>query len=684
MQFCRRRIWLPLLVVTLCVLHGWMAASVSRSLSCTADEIAHLTSGYAYWTLQDYRLQPENGNFPQRWAAIPLLWMDVKLPPTQGSDWDTANIWRIGYTFFYKSGNDAADMLAAGRAMIAVLSSVLCLVTYFWTRDLFGWKAGLFSLILAAFAPELLAHGGLVTSDLPAALGFTIAVLSWWRLLHHATPGRILAAGLCVGFLAVSKHSVVLFAPIAVLMTLVRLLRPAPLRLGVGLRHYTFAGWRRIPVTAALLAGSALICVTTIWSIYGFRYRAAPPAYADRVSFVLPWANILLEDVPPHAKASKLGGETVDPLPGIVQHFVRFTRDHHILPEAWLYGLAFVEKNSRARLAYFSGEYRRTGWLEFFPVAFALKTTFPALALIITGITVLALEPRKRRIAWLYQTSPLLILLLVYWVFSLNSKLNIGHRHLLPTYPAFYILAGACLLLIRRHRVWAYVLIGILGWHVSASVITRPDYLAYFNPMAGGPYRAHRLFVDSSLDWGQDLPRLHQWLDAHAKGERVVLSYFGSGSPHDEGIDALRLGDGYFDWEPRRTPPPLTGGVYCFSATMFHRVYTLVRGPWTHDYEIRYQGIGDWLAHMAKRPKGSPPSEIDGTPMTEPAVADRLFEYEQLELGRLCHFLQLRKPDAMVGYSFLIFRLTDDEVAFALKAPLPAINAYLLNWPPQP
>ena len=43
--------------------------SINRLLS---DEPTHLTAGYSYWLKNDYRLDPENGNWPARWAALPL------------------------------------------------------------------------------------------------------------------------------------------------------------------------------------------------------------------------------------------------------------------------------------------------------------------------------------------------------------------------------------------------------------------------------------------------------------------------------------------------------------------------------------------------------------------------------------------------------------------------------------
>jgi hypothetical protein len=656
-----------------------MAASVSRTFSTTADEIAHLTSGYAYWTFQDYRLQPENGNLPQRLASIPLLWQNPSFPAPSGLDWDTANIWRIGHAFFYTEGNDLPAMLASGRAMIACLSAMLCLVIYLWARDLFGRRGALIALLLAAFSPNLLAHGGLITSDTAAALGFTIAVFSWWRLLHRPSLGRLVVAGLCAGFLALSKYSVVLFAPIALVLLIVRLMRPGALRFRLGPRALIARGWKRVPAMTALLAGTVAVCIAVIWAGYGFRYNAAPPGSGE-VDFTRSWSGVLLE-VPPLdtpmilADGKSVDTSEIDRAPGALQTVIRWTRDHRLLPEGWLYGLAFVEINARGRLAYFAGEYSMTGWTSFFPTAFALKTTPPTLALLVLGTLALFLITGRRRRFWLYRVAPLLTLLFVYWSFSLLSHLNIGHRHLLPIYPAIFILAAPAILLVAKRSLWVVPVLALLVWHAWESVSIRPDYLAYFNTAAGGPHEAHRLFVDSSLDWGQDLPRLRQWVDAHGGGEKIFLSYFGSGSPRHEGLaQAIRIGDGYFDWYPRPMPPPVSGGVYCISATMLQRVYTHVRGPWSESYEDTYQRMLKWIVHVNSRPPGQPVTDLDSTVLPPDTIKDKLMIAEHLMFGRLCHFLQNRAPDARVGASFFIYRLSDQDVGFALTAPISVLN----------
>ena len=55
----------------------------------------------------------------------------------------------------------------------------------------------------------------------------------------------------------------------------------------------------------------------------------------------------------------------------------------------------------------------------------------------------------------LYEMVPLVALFVVYWAFALSSHLNIGHRHLLPTYPAPFIVVGAAAWWIRPPKLRA-------------------------------------------------------------------------------------------------------------------------------------------------------------------------------------------------------------------------------------
>jgi len=667
-------------VLVLLALFGWMAASVSDHFSPTDDELVHLASGYSYWTANDYHLHPENGNFPQRWAVLPLLLEQPNYPPPDDPARHRGDMWSVADDFFYHRGNAPDLLLAEGRAMIALLGVATAALVYLWSRSLFGTAGGFVSLVLAVFCPVLLAQAGLATSDMAGALGFLLALLTWWRLCHRVTPGRVLAAGGALGLLALAKFSCVLFAPVAVVLLVARLWRRAPLPAALG----PWRGWLRGPWRAAALAGGGLaaggLVVVVIWAAYGFRYAAQSPGLPPGGEFVLPWEAVMLN--PPLSVTTDMADglpakEQVDLRPGPVQSFVGWASAHRLLPEAWLYGLANVDFRSRYHTAYFAGDYRLTGWPEFFPTAFVLKTTLPAMGLLVLTALVPLWGPSRprRRLAW--RLLPLFLLLAVYWGFAISSHLNIGLRHVLPVYPLLYILLGVTgwAAVRARSRVLAGAVALLLAWHVAESLRARPYYLASFNELAGDPDATHRLFVDSNLDWGQDLPGLKQWLDAHAHGEKIFLSYFGCGDPVFEGITATRVADNIFDPRPRAELPRMTGGVYCLSATMLHCDYTRVRGPWSAAYEGVYQRLAGWLRFVTSQPSGTPTTDTDGSALTAAEVKSRLFDLEQLRFGRLCYFLQLRHPDAVIGHSILIYRLSDQEIARAERAPLPVIGA---------
>ena len=85
--------FLVTLAVLLALAHAILAVTATTEKSMTSDEIAHLIAGHSYNTLDDYRLQPENGNLPQRWAALPLT-LAAPLPPTSHPGWKNADGWR--------------------------------------------------------------------------------------------------------------------------------------------------------------------------------------------------------------------------------------------------------------------------------------------------------------------------------------------------------------------------------------------------------------------------------------------------------------------------------------------------------------------------------------------------------------------------------------------------------------
>ncbi len=647
---------------------AWLALGQTERVGLTFDEPAHLAAGRAYNATGDFRLHAENGLLPQRWAALAAAWTDAPAPEFSGAAWESGDVWGVARAWLFAPGRDTMAIVGPARAMIALLALALLSVIWRWSAALWGERGGLLTLALAAFCPHLLAHGAMVTSDTAAALGFAVALLAWWRLLHRVTPGRVLAAGAATAFVALEKFSSVLLAPIVLGLLAVRLARGGGLVVAGGGWRIRTRGLRRV----AWLGGAALAAVLVgwigVWAGYDFRYAATPDGGEAR--FAQSWDEVLLT-TPRTGGSVMADGTRPDPVElraGVVQGFVRRAREAKLLPEAWLYGLAFTDRFSRHRLAYFAGEVRERGWAGFFPAAFALKTTLPALALALLAALAVARHRRARSLA--YRLAPLGVFAAIYGGFALASSLNIGHRHLLPLYPLLYVFAGAALLSARRRFSLALVL-ALAGWQAVEAWRVRPHYLTYFNALAGGPQRGHRFLVDSSLDWGQALPDLQRWLEAHAGDRRVYLSYFGSDDPVHAGIRATRIGDLYFDHAPvRAVLPALEPGLYCVSATMLHRVYTQVRGPWTESYETEYRRLVAWLpGALAQTPTER--RDAAGLPLDEAGWIAELTRLEQLRFGRLCHWLERRRPDAVVANSIFIHTLDAAELQAALGVPEP-------------
>jgi hypothetical protein len=119
-------------------------------------------------------------------------------------------------------------------------------------------------------------------------------------------------------------------------------------------------------------------------------------------------------------------------------------------------------------------------------------------------------------------------------------KVNYGVRYLLPLYPALYVLCGRAAVLALRSSWVAPTSAAMLTWAALSTWSTHPSYLAYVNESLGGPELAYQSFVDSNVDWGQDLRRLAEWTRAN-RVDRVHLSYFGHVDPVIYGLNYVPL-----------------------------------------------------------------------------------------------------------------------------------------------
>jgi len=343
---------------------------------------------------------------------------------------------------------------------------------------------------------------------------------------------------------------------------------------------------------------------------------------------------------------------------------VTFARAHQLLPEAYLYGFAYVHKHEIDRPAFLDNQWSIVGFRSFFPRAFIYKTPLPFLWFLAFACYAVVARRARWKIKSLF--NPLSMLALVYGAFALTSQLNIGHRHILPIYPALFVGSGAVIYLLRNNQriTSAAMVAALLSWQIGESFASRPNYLAYFNEAAGGPSCGYSHLVDSSLDWGQDLPALKSWIDNHESvlnGKPLYLAYFGTADPRWYEINAELISpEGKF---ARPGTATLRAGVYCISATTLQSVYALEIGPWCAPYEQFYRRA---LVEI-KRDKNSSVAQISNDNATAPAKKMR--ELERLRFERLCAYLRHQTPLAQVGYSIFVFNVSSDSINQALYGP---------------
>ncbi|HKB89056.1 MAG TPA: glycosyltransferase family 39 protein [Opitutaceae bacterium] len=651
-------------VGTLLVFYFTMALSATRDKGPGFDEVAHMAAGYNMWLHQDFRFDPANGDFIKRWAAIPYWLTHPGYPGIDDPMWKQGEFYVIGFKFLFQSGNSPSTLLMEGRAMVALIGVAFGLLVFLSARELFGDGGGLLALGLFAFCPHMLAHGALISTDLTLAFTLFASVSCIWRLLHEVTWVRFGLSLVALSLLLLSKMTAALIVPITGVLLIVRFFRGTPLIWKLDRERVITRRGSQALFIAGLIAVHVILAWVAIWACYDFKYSARANPTDESLTFMRTPAN-------------------ATPITGTIAASLDFCRKWHLFPEGYLKGPEGLLGISDRRPSFMDRQWKLGGWRTFFPYAFWVKTPPAILLLLPLGLAGWWWAKRKKSgvdatsqttgfpPASLYAATPYLAIAAVYVPAAIAQNINIGHRHILILYPIMYVLAGGAALWWPTRHLWMKIVAGfLLFWFVADSASVRPHYLAYFSPVAGGPSQGHKHLIDSSLDWGLDLPGLKHWLDQHNPNNRepVFFSYFGTGSPDFYGIKSSRL-PGFFEWREKQMYP-LTPGYYAISATLLESVYTQTFGPWNRVYEEAYQRAFKNLRALDET--ASKPSERAALFKRYPESfwQNEYAAFEALRFGRICTWLRnKREPDDNVGYSIFIWKLDTPALQDAIFGP---------------
>ena len=226
------------------------------SLSHTVDEPDHLGMGMEWLWQGTYHWDPSHPPMARVLPALAVSLAGARFVPADHAQREGIRIWG--------SGAHYDRMLAISRAAILPLFWLACAMVFLWTRRIAGGPAALAALLVFTTIPPVLAHAGLVTTDM-AATAFTAAgALASILWAERPTRARTALFGVVLGLGVLAKFSVPVFLPVIWLAWLV---------------------WRRPPVAeirariAPALAALAIGCLV-IWAGYRFSLEGLVPAPA--------------------------------------------------------------------------------------------------------------------------------------------------------------------------------------------------------------------------------------------------------------------------------------------------------------------------------------------------------------------------------------------------------------------
>ena len=390
--------------------------------------------------------------------------------------------------------------LSPARFVTVLTSLLLGYLCFYWSRQVYGFGAGLFTLFLFAFEPNLIAHSQLVTTDLYAAATMTLVLYASWRYSLVKDTGHAVAMGVAVGLSMLAKYSAVfLWILIPVILLLAELRHLIKLIRDKDGRAIRSVG-RRFLVHGCL---TMIIAVLVINAGYLFNRTLTP-----------------LHEY--HFKS-----ETFQSIQSALSP-ARFIRVP--LPYPYLEGLDLSKFEERtgfgAGRVYLLGQLSREGFPGYYFFVFLFKVPLAIQALCVLAALSFAAQWKSGdfRRAELFMIVPLLFFTIYFNFFFRTQN---GIRFLLLIFPCIFVFCGSVIprwSTVNRSRQLAVFALG--GYLVISVLSYFPHYIPYMNEIVYDRRYAYKFLADSNIDWGQSERYLVQYLerypDTHVRPEKPV------------------------------------------------------------------------------------------------------------------------------------------------------------------
>jgi 4-amino-4-deoxy-L-arabinose transferase-like glycosyltransferase len=391
---------------------------------------------------------------------------------------------------------DFQTQIQTGRYVTVIFLLALSLIVFYWSKELYGPTAAIFSLYLFCLDPNFIAHGHLVTCDIYAALTITLALYSYWKFLKRGRLRYGILSAATLGISQLAKYTSLYLYPVF-LFILIWKGFPVIVRCWQK-RSFSLLGRWKGPFLKYFFI-FFLINVLIINAGYGF-YRTGVPL-KDYI-----FKSHLFQSLQRVPVVNRV------PLP---------------LPYPYVEGIDFM--NDMDHTGEFSWNTYLLGHLQdkgkgfkgYYFVAMFFKTPLAVLCMI--GMALVSCWYRRRGYGE-RGNAVFFLLPVIFYLILFNFFLNadVGIRYILFIFPLLYIFCGGLFTAWERYSLRLKVFFISLIFYLAVSVFSYfPHYISYFNELVPDRKMAYTLLADSNLDWGDDRWYLEEYLKKHP--ESVVL-----------------------------------------------------------------------------------------------------------------------------------------------------------------
>jgi len=487
--------------------------------SATIVEFAQLPAGLAAWQRHSLGIYRVCGPLSKFLYALPahLAGVRVDYPESFDSNIRSRQEWEVG-RLFQSQNRERYHRIYRWSRLLSILVTVLGgYLVCEWSTSVFGAWPGVVSLCVWCWLPPILAHGSLVTSDVLSAVMLVLAARSFWAFLLRPSPVTTILAGLTLGLAQATKFTFLILYPCWVLILIGRVVQ-----LGV-----TLSGENRprsaTPTRLVVFGLVALvISVIVIDALYLFHDVGICLAHWDH------GRSSLAHDLRRMAERPATAWLLWVPIP---------------FPLEFLRGLDFqLADTERLQSAYLLGQTRMGGWWHWYLVASMIKVPLPALALFALALFRLPAALRDRDpIFWsaLCLLVPATEAALVISA-TTGTGTNAAFRYLIPSFALLCVFVGR--VWDARSRVLRLTTISLVGWLAINAIVSLPDHLGWQNELGWAWRRSsgRPALIGDSLDWGQDLARLGDWVSRHSSEGSTQVCVFGMGEAEPYGLNSPR------------------------------------------------------------------------------------------------------------------------------------------------